>query len=97
MPAANLNNSSNNKYNSLIPPNINPSTVEEYSDKIEEAFIIPIQHLKQMRRKERKKAIIGKASIDSQLKGVPEPGRGLFVLRFDPKTAAEDVHSYIDD
>ena len=97
MPAANLNNSSSNKYNSLIPPNVNPSMGEDYSDKIEETFIIPKQHLKQMRRKEHRQAIIGKASNDSQLKGAPEPGRDLFVFRHDPKTAAEDVQSYIED
>ena len=97
MPAANLNNSSSNKYNSLIPPNVDLSMEEDYSDKIEEAFIIPKQHLKQMRRKKRRQAIIGKASCDSQLKGAPEPGRDLFVFRLDPKTAAEDVQSYIED
>ena len=70
---------------------------EDYSDKFEEAFIIPTKHLKQMRRKECRQTTIGKPSSDSQLKGAPEPERDLFVFRLDPKTAAEDVQSYIED
>ena len=70
---------------------------EDYSNKIEEAFIIPTQHLKQMRRKERRQVITGKASSDSQLKGAPEPGCDLFLFRLDPKIAAEDVQSYFED
>ena len=46
-------------------------------------------------RREYRQAIIGKTSSDSKRKGAIEPGHDMFGL--DPKTAAMDVQSCIDD
>ena len=55
------------------------------------SFRIPTQQLKQLRRKERCQAIIGKGNVTANLKGGPEPGRDIFVFRLDPSTTKADV------
>ena len=60
------------------------------------SFRIPSQQLKQLQRKERHQAIIGKWDVTANLKGGPEPGRDIFVFRLNPSTTKANVESFIE-
>ena len=62
---------------------------------ITDEFRLPTKHLKQMRRRERRQAIIGKGNTAARLKGAPEPGRDLFVFRLDSETTNGDIKAYL--
>ena len=60
------------------------------------SFRIPTQQLKQLQRKERRQAIIGKGNVTANLKGGPEPGHDIFVFRLDPSSTKADVESFLE-
>ena len=62
----------------------------------DQQFTLPSCQIRQMHRKERWQAIIGK-SRNCKLKGAPEPSYDIFVFRLDKEISSTDISKYLKD